>query len=131
MRNRKAILYTLDLPGVIAEAQVIQRNLVKIGLAVELRPIPPGAYYDRLRNETDAWDIAWFGWEPDYLDPSTYLNALFEGNAGANFTHFDSRKYNGLLRHAARLRGRPRYTAYGKLDVQLARDQRPRLQSNT
>jgi len=124
-RNGKAILYTLDLLGVIAEGQVIQRNFAKIGLDVELRPIPPGAYYDRLGDETEAWDIAWFGWEPDYLDPSTYLNSLFEGHASANFTHFDSAKYNRLLHRAARLQGGARYAAYGKLDVQLARNAAP------
>jgi ABC-type transport system substrate-binding protein len=123
--NGKAILYTLDLTGKIAEAQVIQKDLAKIGLDVELKPITPAAYYERLGNETKAWDIAWFAWEPDYLDPSTYLNSLFEGHADANFTHFDSPKYNHLLHRAARLQGRARYTAYGKLDVQLAHDAAP------
>jgi ABC-type oligopeptide transport system substrate-binding subunit len=66
-------------------------------------------------------------WSPDYLDPSTYLNSLLDGRfvGTNNWSHFDSPKYNHLLRRAARLRGEERYRTYGKLDIELARDAAP------
>jgi hypothetical protein len=39
-----------------------------------------------------------------------------------NFARFNSPKWNGLVALAARLTGPARYLAYGKLDVELARD---------
>jgi oligopeptide transport system substrate-binding protein len=77
-----------------------------------------------------AFDIAFLPWIPDYFDPYSYLNVFFEsrfvGSANfANFAHFKSLTYDRLLRKAARLQGRARYRAYGKLDVKLARDAAP------
>lgn len=127
-RSGKAVLYTFDLPPFVAAAQVIRRNLANIGLDVEVKGIPPPAYFQRLiGNPAEPWDIAFADWAPDHLDPYTYLNALLDGQfiAGVNLSHFNSAKYNRLLRQTASLRSTARYRAYGKLDVQLARDAAP------
>lgn len=127
-RSGKAVLYTFDLPPFIAAGQIIKRNLATIGLDVEVKGIPPPAYFQRLiGNPTEPWDIAFADWAPDHLDPYTYLNALLDGQfiRGVNLSHFDSPKYNRLLRRTARLQGTARYRAYGALDVQLARDAAP------
>jgi peptide/nickel transport system substrate-binding protein len=127
-RSGKAVLYTFDFPLFIAAAQVIKQNLQQIGLDVQVKPIPLGAYYDRLlNNPAEPWDIAYADWAPDHPDPYTYLNSLLDGQfiGSANLSHFDSRKYNGLLRRTARLHGAARYRAYGALDVRLARDAAP------
>jgi len=127
-RSGKAVLYTFDLPPLIAAGQVIKRNLAAIGLDIEVKGIPPSAYFDRIvGNPAEPWDIAWADWAPDFLDPFTYLNTLLDGQfIGANnWSHFNSRAYNGLLRRTARLRGEARYREYGKLDVELSRDAAP------
>ena len=66
-------------------------------------------------------------WPPDYLDPYTYINLLLEGRfiGLENNGRFNSPKYNARMRRAARLQGSARYRAYGRLDVQLARDAAP------
>jgi peptide/nickel transport system substrate-binding protein len=127
-RGRKAVLYTYDVPRLIAAAQVIKRNLAQIGLDVEVKGLPPQGYYGRLIGNLDEpWDIARMGWAPDHLDPYTYLNLLFDGQFvhGNNLSHFDDKTFNRLLRRAARLRGQARYRAYGDLDVRLAREAAP------
>ncbi len=127
-RSGKAVLYTYDVPFFIAAAQVIKQNLARIGLDVDVRGIPPPAYYSRIMdNPAEPWDIASSDWLPDYLDPYTYLNSLLDGQfvRGNNLSHFNSERYNRLLRRTARLRGAARYRAYGKLDVRLARDAAP------
>jgi peptide/nickel transport system substrate-binding protein len=128
-RSGKAVLYTFNVPPALAAAQVVKRNLAQIGLEVEVKGIPPEAYYGRIVGNLDEpWDIARSGWLPDHLDPYTYLNLLFDGQfarGGNNLPHFDEPKYNRLLRRAARLRGQARYRTYGALDVRLAREAAP------
>jgi peptide/nickel transport system substrate-binding protein len=127
-RSGKAVLYTYDFPVFRAAAQVIKQDLARIGLNVEVHPIPVSSYYDRIvGNPDEAWDIAFAYWAPDHLDPYTYLNVLLDGRfvGDNNLSHFNSPKYNRLLRRTARLEGKRRYRAYGKLDVHLARDAAP------
>ena len=129
-RSGKVVLYTFDTPPTLAAAQVIKQNLARIGLEVEVKGIPPLAYFERIiGNPAEPWDIARAGWTPDHLDPYTYLNLLFDGQfaSGNNLSHFDDRRFNRLLRRAARLRGAARYRAYGALDVRLAREAVPSI----
>jgi hypothetical protein len=58
------------------------------------------------------------------------LNVLFDGRTigtpySVNIGRFDSPKYNALLDAAGKLTGSARYRAYGKLDVNLARNAAP------
>jgi peptide/nickel transport system substrate-binding protein len=129
-RSGKAVLYTFDAPLNLALGQIVKGNLAKIGLEVQVKGIPVPAYGSRVTRPREAFDIAFLPWAPDYFDPYSYLNVFFEsrfvGAANfANFAHFDSPAYDRLLRRASRLQGRARYRAYGKLDVQLARDAAP------
>src|SRR5262249_25686542 len=93
---------------------------------VEVRAVPKTAWLYRLA-ERGAFDIGFQPWGPDYLDPYSVLNLLFDGSfiGSTNWGRFDSPSYNRLLRRAARLTGRARYAAYGALDVKLARDAAP------
>ncbi len=127
-RSGKAVLYTYDVPFFIAAAQIIEKNLARIGLDVVVKGIPPSAYFQRIiDNPAEPWDIASADWAPDHLDPYTYLNLLLDGQfiRENNLSHFNSERYNRLLRRTARLQGAARYRAYGKLDVRLARDAAP------
>jgi peptide/nickel transport system substrate-binding protein len=130
LRGGKAVLYVPDTGPQISLAQSLKQSVEKIGLTIDIRPIPFSAYFDRLGTRSEAFDIAWFPWLPDYVDPYAYINALLDGRLITgrgilNFAHFNSRPYNGVMARAARLRGGARYRAYGKLDVQLSRDAAP------
>jgi peptide/nickel transport system substrate-binding protein len=125
-KSGKAALYTYAGSPFIAAGQVVKRNLARIGIDVEVNGIPD--YYGRLIGNLDEpWDIAFAEWAPDHLDPYGYLNALLDGQfiREVNLSHFNSPKYNRLLRRAARLRGDARYRAYGKLDVRITREAAP------
>ena len=77
----------------------------------------------------EPWDIALSPWAPDYLDPYAYVNFLLDGRfiGSTNDGRFNSAPYNARMRSAARLQGAARYRAYGRLDVQIARDAAPRI----
>lgn len=129
-RGARAVFYIPDVGRLISLAQTLKENVEKIGLKIEIKRIPQSAYFERIGTRSEPFDIAWFPWIPDYLDPYAYINTLLEGRlirAHGNFnaSYFNSPLYNGLMARAARLRGTARYRAYGKLDVQIARDAAP------
>lgn len=126
----KAVLYIIDVPEEVPLAQIVKQNLARIGLTVEIEALPPEAYFTRIGMRSEPYDIAWTVWAPDYLDPYTYLNTLLDGRllkatGNLNFAHFNSPKYNRLMTRAAHLQGRARARAYGKLDIDLAREAAP------
>lgn len=124
-RGGKATLYIIDFPPPAAVAQAVARQLAAIGLVVEVKPIPGSAFFSRLNALDEPWDLTITLWAPDFFDPYTYLNTLFDSRSAANVGRFSSPTYDRLLRKAARLRGPERYRAYGELDVRLARDAAP------
>jgi ABC-type transport system substrate-binding protein len=126
-RTGKAVLYTFDRPPAVSAAQIVRRNLASIGIDVDVKVLPFQVRLARLLEPGEPWDIGFFFWTADYVDPFQYVNTLFDGRfiGETNFSRFNSVKYNRLLRHAAGLRGEARYRAYGKLDVQLAREAAP------
>lgn len=131
-RSGKAVLGTINVPGEIAAAQIVKQNLRRIGLDVEIKGLPPGAFFGKAAAPGAPFDIALALWVPDYVDPSEYTNFLFDSRfiGSFNLGNFDSPKYNALMRRAARLQGEARYRAYGQLDVQLARDGVPMVMVN-
>jgi peptide/nickel transport system substrate-binding protein len=124
-RGGKATFYVADFPPPVALAQLIKRQLARIGLNVTLKSIPSSALLQRLSNPREPWDLTLLLWQPDFIDPYTYINSLFDSQSigsGANIGRFASPNYDRLMRQAAHLQGTARYRAYGRLDVQLARD---------
>lgn len=127
-RSGKAVLYTYDIPLPLGYAQILRENLAKIGLEVEIQGIPVPAYPARLSARDAGFDIAFFVTPSvDYLDPYAYLNLFLDGRfvGSTNWAHFDSPKYNRLLRRVSLLQGAARYRAYGDLDAQIAREASP------
>jgi len=129
MRDGKVVIYTANRGPPFLFGQELARDLEQVGFKVELKAIPPSGYFDRLSAPQEPWDIAFIAWSADYLDPYSYLNVLLDGQfvGETNYSRFNSPTYNRLLRRAARLRGRARYSAYEKLDVRLARDAAPMI----
>lgn len=125
-RSGKAILYTPAHTLGVSQAQIVKANLKRIGLDVDIKPLPVTLYFDKLETPGEPFDIAWSGWLADLPDPSQ-LNDLFAGRNSpeSNTSRFNSSHYNTLLERASRLTGPRRYTAYGRLDVDLARNAAP------
>jgi ABC-type oligopeptide transport system substrate-binding subunit len=129
-RSGAAVMYAQSSGPTVEEAKIVKTNLARIGIAVEIRQFPGEQLFQRLFTPGEPYDLALTGWFPDYEDPYDFLNALLDGRQltipdNPNLSRFNSPRYNRLLAHAAQLRGQSRYQAYGKLDVQLARDASP------
>jgi ABC-type oligopeptide transport system substrate-binding subunit len=128
LRGGKATLYVADLPLTIGLGQILKRNLEQIGLDIKVTPIPPPAYDARLRTPGEPFDLAFFVTPSvDFYDPYAFLNLYFDSRfiGRANVANLRSSTFDRRLRAAARLRGRERLRAYGRLDADLMRQSAP------
>jgi ABC-type transport system substrate-binding protein len=125
-RRGKAVLYVRTAAEDVAAAQVLRRNLKAIGLDVLIKQFPVGVLFQKGETPGEPFDIYLVGWQASYKDPREFLG-LFDGRSRLNYSRFNSTKFNRLLDRAGRLSGAERYRAYGKLDVQLARDLAPAI----
>jgi ABC-type transport system substrate-binding protein len=126
-RRGKAVLYTLDVAPAVVAAQIVKRNLAKIGLNVQIKVLAQGTFFARAFAPGEPADIVFTPWTPDYIDPFAYLNFFFESRfiGLSNNARFDDPVYDAALRRAASLQGQARSRAYSELDVRLARDAAP------
>jgi peptide/nickel transport system substrate-binding protein len=129
-RSGKAILYTRPDPADVAQAQILKKNLSAIGIDVEIVAEFAGQLiFEKLstgQKEFDIGRVAFGNGSP------TLLNQIFDGRTigtpeNANWSYFNSAKYNRLLQQASRLTGPERDRAYAELDVQISRDAAPAI----
>ena len=132
LRGGKAVFYAPDFPLPLQAAQLAKEQLARIGLEVEVKPIPlhiaTAAYLEKLATRSERWDIALILWTPNIPDPNAYINLLLEAQFGdgATVTRFRSRLYRDAMQRAARtVQTSERSRAYASLDAALARDAAP------
>jgi ABC-type oligopeptide transport system substrate-binding subunit len=122
-KGRTAILYTCDLPTCATQAHVLKRDLGAIGLQVQIKAFPIDTMFARDARPGEPFDIAFYGWQADYPDPANMLTPMFADST--LYPTFNDPAYQRKLASTAQLTGLRRYLAYGKLDVDLARDAAP------
>ena len=121
-RSGKAVLYTCSTrPECDATAQVLKANLSAIGIQLEIKQFPNPVLFEKLSRPGEPYDLAWLGFVAAYNDPAGFFDGF------TDFSHLKSPSYKRQLASAAQLSGPARYRAYGKLDVDLARDSAPAI----
>jgi ABC-type transport system substrate-binding protein len=125
-----ATMYTCAIaPQCAEDARIVQTDLAKIGITVDITALPPDRLFARLAKPGEPWDIGWSNWFADFADPFTMINELFDPRfdppSGFNFGRFDDPASVKRMRQAARLTGRRRLQAYRRLDQDLARNEAP------
>ncbi len=129
LRSRKAIMYVRNTSATaLARARIVQYDLGRIGLAVEIRA-PTGAAASTRGAPFDIVDIGCVLFVGS-MDPAAILAPSFDGRllratGNTNVAYFSDPRFNRRFAAAARLSGRVRYRAYGRLDVDLARNGAP------
>ena len=128
-RSGKAVLYTLDGPVDLAQAEILRQNLATIGIKLEIQRFPIALLFQKLATPGEPFDIGRVNWG-GFVDPSL-LGFLFDGRTigrpnSANWSYFDSPTFNRKLDRASKLSlGPKRDRAYGQIDVELSRDAAP------
>ena len=126
--GRAVMMVRTPVAAAFARARIVQYDLGQIGLSVSI--VVQDASNDP-STRGQAYDLLDTGcWTPGYMDPAGILDLSFDGRlirkvGNTNVTYFDSPVWNRRLEAAARLSGKARYRAYGKLDVALARGAAP------
>jgi peptide/nickel transport system substrate-binding protein len=121
--GRTAVLDTCDTYPCPQQAQIVKTDLARIGLHVQISKLPSSTLFHREETPGKAFDLAWAGWLPFYPDPPAMLSEILEDSSVG--PTFNDPVYRRKLANAARLSGPERYLAYGKLDLDLARNAAP------
>ena len=124
-KGRTAVLYTCDLSPCAEQAQILRTDLARIGLQVQVKAFPILTMFAREHRPGEHFDIGWYGWATAYPDPAGMLPPMLNDNT--LYPTFDDPTYERRLAQTGRLTGPRRYLAYGKLDIDLARNDAPLL----
>ncbi|HEY1508556.1 MAG TPA: ABC transporter substrate-binding protein, partial [Solirubrobacteraceae bacterium] len=111
--SRTAVLYTCNISPCDQQAQIVQTNLAKIGIRVEVKAFTDSTLYTKTATPGEPFDIVYLGWLQDYQDPSAFLNVLLEG--GSILPTLRDPTYRARLAGAAQLTGAKRYLTYARL----------------
>jgi len=106
------LLYSARKSWWASEAQLIQDNLAKAGITVNLKLTE----YATARKMIDAgtFDLCLGTWSPDYADPSMFMNFWFDsGNFGlaGNRSFYSNPAVDKLIRAAANITDQKKRTA--------------------
>ena len=70
-RSGRAVLYTLSFPADRAQAQILRRDLAKIGIALEIKEFPLQVLFEKLSTPGEPFDIGRVSWgglvDPGFL----------------------------------------------------------------
>ena len=129
-RGGRAVFYTCNEVPCPQRAEIVKANLKAIGVEVDVKQFPVSLLLAKAGTRGEPFDIFDGGWAVDYADPFSLLNNLLDGTEikardNSNNAYFDDPPYNRRLRAAARLAAPERYSVYGALDVDLARNAAP------
>ena len=128
LRGGKAVLHVHTFPPMIAQAQLVEAQLAKIDLDIEVK-IDKGRELSRPAAALEGeWDLAYVLWLPNIPDPHHYLSQLLEAHrhGGETLTRARTALAEAALARADRLpQARERNLAYARVDVMIARDLAP------
>jgi YVTN family beta-propeller protein len=114
-----AIMYTPNLSPWREEAQIVRRNLMPLGIDVQVKEFPIANFFTRVTRPGEPFDLAvsGYGFSPD---PVLDLALLFA--APTNISHFHDATVSRKLEAIAKLSGAKRYRAASRLALELQRD---------
>ena len=119
-----AVMYTCNRPACARVAEIVRADLRRIGIDVAIKPFALVPMFVHEFTRGAPFDIGWFGWALDFLDPSDFLGVPFNGS-DVDFPGADAQRYKARLAAASRLTGEARLRAYGQLDIAIARNAAP------
>jgi ABC-type transport system substrate-binding protein len=123
-------LYTTTDETSTRQAEVVQNELGKIGITVNIKQFAFGVLLSKSGVTSEPYDIVALGWIADYADPFDFINILLSGDKitktnNVNLAQFNDPKFNREINQAALLTGPSRFSAYGNLDVNISRAAAP------
>jgi ABC-type transport system substrate-binding protein len=126
----KLVLYAGNLGSEQAMAQVFQFNLKRLGIDVDIKYFPHSSFFGLVGTRGQPFDVALWGWIPDYADGFALFGPLLAGKVlgptgNGNVAYFDRAKYNREIERIEGLGGEARGQAWVDLDAEMMRDDPP------
>ena len=131
VRPATLVLYTWNDPPVVLQAQVLEFDLRKLGIDLDVKYFDAQALGGKVSTRGEPFDLVTWGWAADYADGGSFLGTLLNGKdlgptGNLNFSYFDDPETNARIEAANRLTGAAaRRKAWADLDVDLMRDNPP------
>jgi ABC-type oligopeptide transport system substrate-binding subunit len=85
-RGGKAVFYAFTAAPSSSVAQVVQFNLKRIGIDVEIKQFERPVQHEKAGTRGEPFDIVHEAWSADYPDPSSFLNVLLDGRGSRSRT---------------------------------------------
>jgi peptide/nickel transport system substrate-binding protein len=121
-------LYTFNSTPSPQQAKVVAASLAKIGIEVKIKLASIDAMFTKFCVVPRFMpELCTLGWLPDFKDPVTMIDPLFNGKAiNPNYTNnmpqLDDPKINAAIERANRIKDPDvRYAAWGKIDKMIMR----------
>jgi len=129
-RSGTAMLWVANRGSGPLQAQVVQYDLAKIGLKVNVQSFYRPVQIEKESTRGAPFDLTLEAWVADYADPFDFVNVLLSGDVirkanNNNVAYFNDPGYNRKMAQAARLIGAKRYSTYAALDLEMMRDNPP------
>ena len=87
-------LLTQNDSSSMAQAQAIQEGLKRVGITVTLRPEDSNTFYTDAGANNPTFDLALFGWQPDFPSANANIYPLFDssqiGNGNFNVSQYSN-----------------------------------------
>ena len=87
-------LLTQNDSSSMAQAQAIQEGLKRVGITVTLRPEDLNTFYTDAGASNPTFDLALFGWQPDFPSANANISPLFDssqiGNGNFNVSQYSN-----------------------------------------
>jgi peptide/nickel transport system substrate-binding protein len=122
---RTAVLYTCNVSPCDQQAEIVKNDLAAIGIHLQVKTFPYRTLLARTSTPGEPFDLVWSSWAMDYPDPAALLTSVL-GDSSA-FPTLHDRPYQRRLADTAALTDPERSLAYGKLDIDLARNAAPMI----
>jgi peptide/nickel transport system substrate-binding protein len=126
---RNGVLYCSNRAPAPAICQIVQANLLEIGIELEVKLFPRATQFELAGRRGEPFDMTLESWHANRYDPFDYVRLLDGGILrpvnNVNFAYFNDPEYNAKIAAANQLDGRAREDAFGAIDVEIARDAAP------
>jgi peptide/nickel transport system substrate-binding protein len=130
LRSGHVVFYSRPTPFWQKITAVVKYNLEQLGLTVDVKSYPSNVMNAKAGTRGEPFDIAMAYWTGDTPDPADFVHTLLSGDTiratgNTNISYFDIPAYNRRIRAANALVGASRYRAYGRLEVDIMKNEAP------
>jgi len=120
-RRRRAVLITCTFEPCRAQGRVLMRNLAAIGIDLRVRHFPLGQMFTRMQTPGESWDLGYFNWFQDFVDPSQFIEPIWGAPTPENGDFRDRAIQRRIRDASASLDYDARTKAFEQIDADMAR----------